>query len=69
KAPKLNAVLNIGTGGAVVKKENSVALDDRWMSVEIMKVDVPQNARTMTLVISPGLNDEIKIDAFTMTSN
>jgi hypothetical protein len=39
------------------------------MSVEIMKVDVPQNARTMTLVISPGLNDEIKIDAFTMTSN
>ncbi|HQJ36474.1 MAG TPA: stalk domain-containing protein [Bacillota bacterium] len=69
KAPKLNAVLNIGTGGAVVKKENSVALDDRWKSIELMKVDVPQNAKTMTLVISPGLNDEIKIDAFTMTSN
>jgi len=31
-----------------------------------MKVDVPQNARTMTLIISSERNDEIKIDAFTM---
>jgi len=69
KDSEISAVLNIGTGGAVVKKENTVVLDDKWKSIELMKIDVPQNAKTMSFVISPGLNDEIKIDAFTMTSN
>lgn len=66
KDSKIYTVLNIGTGGAVVKKENTVALDDKWKSIDLMKVDVPQNARTMTLIISSERNDEIKIDAFTM---
>jgi len=66
KDSKIYTVLNIGTGGAVVKKESTVALDDKWKSIDLMKVDVPQNARTMTLIISSERNDEIKIDAFTM---
>ncbi|MGI6584911.1 MAG: hypothetical protein ACOX3L_02985 [Lutisporaceae bacterium] len=52
-----------------VKKENTVVLDEKWRSIELIKIDVPLNARTMSFVISPGLNDEIKVDAFTMVSN
>ncbi len=67
KDPKIYMALSVGTGGVVVKEEKSAALDDKWKSVEIVKVNIPQNARKLTLVIAPGHNDEIKIDALTMT--
>jgi len=67
--PKLYAVSSVWTGSAVIKKENSVTLDDRWKSIDLMKIDVPQNAKKMTLCIAAGRNEEIRIDAFTMTSN
>jgi hypothetical protein len=66
---KLYAMANIKIGGIVNKKENSTVLEDIWKGIELFKLDIPANAQKLTLEIAPGLNEEIMIDAFTMTSN
>ena len=66
---KLYTTTSIKTGGIVVKKENIVDLNDKWKSIELLKLDIPTDAQELTLEIGSGLNDNIRIDAFTMTSN
>lgn len=66
---KIYAALSVGTSSGVVKRETTVALDGKWKSIELMKVEVPENTESLNLVISTEKNAEIKFDAFTMTSN
>ncbi|MEA4848237.1 MAG: stalk domain-containing protein, partial [Clostridiaceae bacterium] len=67
---KLYAVANIKSKSANIKKENSVTLDeDKWKSIELLKLDIPAKVQELTLDIATEHNGEIMIDAFTMTSN
>ncbi|HYF74984.1 MAG TPA: hypothetical protein VD757_00235, partial [Candidatus Nitrosocosmicus sp.] len=66
---KLYVTANIKTSSESIKKENTVVLDSKWKSVDMLKIDIPADAQELILDIAAGPNEEIRIDAFTMTSN
>ncbi len=66
---KLYVTANINVNNVNVKKENNIVLDNKWKSIELLKIDIPSNAQGLTLDIATGQNEEIRIDAFTMTTN
>ncbi len=53
----------------IVNKENTVVLSSQWKNVELLKIDIPEEAHELTLSIGAGENEEVRLDAFTMTSN
>jgi len=66
---KLYAAADIRSKFSSITKENSVALENKWKSIELLKLDIPEDAQELTLDIAAEHNGEIMIDAFTMTSN
>lgn len=67
KGAKLYVTANVRTDFASVDKKNSIVLDDRWQGYELMKIDIPADTKKLTLDIAAGSNEEILIDAFTMS--
>jgi hypothetical protein len=53
----------------IVSKENTVVLGSKWNNIELLKIDIPEDAYELTLSIGVGKNEEVRLDAFTMTSN
>jgi hypothetical protein len=66
---KLYVKANIRSSFASIDKENIVDLDNKWKNIELLKIDIPEDALGLTLDIAAGQNEEIRIDAFTMTLN
>ncbi len=66
---KLYATADIRSKFASITKENSVALENKWKSIELLKLDIPADAQKLTLDLAAGQNEEIRIDAFTVTLN
>lgn len=67
KVSNLYAAANIRTPLMNLKEESSFALDDVWKNIELMKIDIPADAQEFTLDIASGRNEEILVDAFTIT--
>lgn len=53
----------------LVTKDNEINLDSKWKSIELVKIDIPQDAAEFVLNIATGKNEEIRIDSFTITAN
>jgi hypothetical protein len=69
ESPKLYVKVNSKSKYEIINKENTVVLDGKWKSIELIKIDIPQDAQELTLSIGIGKNDEIRIDAFKMILN
>ncbi len=69
KNSKLYLKADIRTNSAILKQENSIVLGDKWKNIELLKLELPEDTKELILTIAAGQNEEIRIDAFTMTMN